>query len=292
MKPHLLNVSTGASHSFSGRRDLQPDINSMWHYHEEIELVYFKKGKGIQFVGDSIANFKDGDVVLIGSNLPHYWRFDLEYFKENTNTSAEVYVLHFKEDFWGQAFLNLPENLEIKKIISKCKQGIQVHGVSRKILSELIPEIIDASGSDRIIGLVNALKQIARAQQTKTLASLGFRFDFQLTEKDRIQSIYNYAINNYKKKIELKEIADIAGMSPNSFCKFFRAKSRKTFTQFLNEIRIGQACKLLIEDRLSVKEICYESGFYNFTSFHQSFKGITGKSPLRYAQEFIPKPGL
>lgn len=286
MKPHLLNVSTNSVDSFSARRDIMPDVNNLWHYHSALELIYIKKGRGTQFIGDSIKNFSDGDVVLLGSNLPHYWRFDPEFFEEKAGESVDVYAIHFKEDFWGKEFIDLPENQEIKKILQQAKQGIQLLGTSRERIAGLMPQIIEATGAMRIIKLLEVLTEIANCNEKNILVSLGFKPNFLENEKDRIQSIYNYTISNYKKKIELKEIAAVAKISPNSFCKFFKTKSRKTYTQFLNEIRVGQACKLLIENDLTVKEICYDCGFYNFTSFHKYFREITGKSPLKYQQAF------
>jgi AraC-like DNA-binding protein len=286
MKPHLLNVSTNSVDSFSARRDIMPDVNNLWHYHSALELIYIKKGRGTQFIGDSIKNFNDGDVVLLGSNLPHYWRFDPEFFEETTGESVDVYAIHFKEDFLGAAFIDLPENQELKKIIAQSKQGIKLEGISKAKIASLMPQIIEATGTKRIIKLLEVLTEIANCEEKNILVSLGFKPNFLENEKDRIQSIYNYTISNYKNKIELKEIAAVAKISPNSFCKFFKTKSRKTYTQFLNEIRVGQACKLLIEKDLTVKEICYDCGFYNFTSFHKYFREITGKTPLKYQQAF------
>jgi AraC-like DNA-binding protein len=286
MKPHLLNVSTNSVDSFSARRDTMPDVNNLWHYHSALELIYIKKGRGTQFIGDSIKNFSDGDVVLVGSNLPHYWRFDPEFFEQTTGESVDVYAIHFKEDFLGAAFIDLPENQELKKIIVQSKQGIKLEGISKAKIASLMPQIIAATGTMRIIKLLEVLTEIANCDEKNMLVSLGFKPNFLENEKDRIQSIYNYTISNYKNKIELKEIAAVAKISPNSFCKFFKTKSRKTYTQFLNEIRVGQACKLLIENDLTVKEICYDCGFYNFTSFHKYFREITGKTPLKYQQAF------
>ncbi|QNN43571.1 AraC family transcriptional regulator [Pedobacter roseus] len=286
MKPHLLNVSTNTVDSFSARRDIMPDINNLWHYHSALELIYIRKGRGTQFIGDSIKNFSEGDVVLLGSNLPHYWRFDPEFFEKKEEESVDVYAIHFKEDFLGAAFIDLPENQELKKMLAQSKQGIQLLGAAKERIAGLMPLIIEATGTMRIIKLLEVLTEIANCEEKKTLVSLGFKPNFLENEKDRIQSIYNYTISNYKNKIELKEIAAVAKISPNSFCKFFKTKSRKTYTQFLNEIRVGQACKLLIENDLTVKEICYDCGFYNFTSFHKYFREITGKTPLKYQQAF------
>nr|WP_199158824.1 helix-turn-helix domain-containing protein [Pedobacter sp. ASV2] len=287
MKPHLLKVSPTSAQSFSARRDMMPDVNNRWHYHSALELIYFKRGRGTQFIGDNIKNFSDGDVVLVGRNLPHYWRFDSEYFENSGQTTADIYVVHFEENFWGSSFLDLPENTEIKKVIEQSKQGMQITGNSKATIGNLIVDIVEATGTKKILSLLEALIEISHCKEINYLVSLGFQSNFQDTEKDRIQAIYNYTLTNYKKKIDLKEIAEIAKISPNSFCKFFKSRSRKTYTQFTNEIRIGQACKLLIENQMSVKEICYESGFYNFASFHKCFKDIMGKSPLKYQQEFM-----
>ena len=119
MRPQLLKVSKEPRHSFSVRQDIMPCINNRWHYHSEVELIHFKKGSGTQFVGDSIKEFKAGDVVLIGSNLPHYWKFDDAFFDVESTRSVDVRVAHFNENFWGQEFLQLPENLLIKSLLEK-----------------------------------------------------------------------------------------------------------------------------------------------------------------------------
>jgi AraC-like DNA-binding protein len=286
MKPHRLTIPSGSAQSFSSRHDVLPDVNNRWHYHDELELIYIKKGRGTQFIGDSISNFADGDVVLIGSNLPHLWQFDPEYFKEGQTLGVDVYVVHFAKDFWGSSFLSLPENQELNRVIEQSKQGIRIKGASKKTIAGFIVKIVEAAGAQKIIHLMEALLEISHSREADHLVSLGFQYDFQETERDRIQSIYNYTILNYKKKIELQEIAQVAKISRNSFCKFFKSRTGKTYTAFTNEIRIGHACRMLIEDKMSVKEICFECGFYNFASFHKCFKEITGRTPLKYQKSF------
>ncbi|MBE9583427.1 helix-turn-helix domain-containing protein [Mucilaginibacter sp. JRF] len=286
MKPQLLKVSTNIVHSFSARRDTEPDVNSHWHYHQEAELVYFKSGSGTQFIGDSIEHFKTGDVVLVGANLPHYWKFDDEYFAEGPS-AADVFVVHFNENFWGDVFLNLPENKAIKQTLDNAKRGIRLTDDVDEQIGRLIEKIIHHEGPAKIMLLMQVLTELGSHPQRQALASMGFHYNFQEAEKNRINAIYNYTIANFKNKIKLDEIAAIANVSPNSFCRFFKSRSHKTYSQFINEIRVGHACKLLIDNQLNVKEICYESGFYNFASFHKYFKQITGKSPLGYQKTFV-----
>lgn len=289
MKPQLLKVSTDLVHSFNARRDIKPNVNNHWHYHPELELVYFKKGNGTQFIGDCITPFNTGDVVLVGSNLPHYWQFDGSYFDTGADATADVSVIHFNENFWGDHFLELPENKQIKNLLKQSKRGIQITGDNLKAVGNLIERVIYAEGPRKIILLMEVLLAIAESDNTKLLASMGFQHNFQESEKDRINAIYNYSIVNFKKKITLEEIAAVANISPNSFCKFFKSRSKKTYSRFINEIRVGNACKLLINNQLNVKEVCYESGFYNFASFHKYFREITGKSPLSYQKTYIKK---
>ena len=289
MKPQLLKVMKGPGHSFSVRRDLLPHINNRWHYHTEVELIHFKKGDGTQFIGDSIKRFKSGDVVIIGSNLPHYWRFDDVYFEENTKAIADARVAHFTENFWGEHFLSLPENRNLKMILEKAKTGLQINGKTRLLVADLLEQLITSTGSQRIILLIEALCVIASCKQLSSLSSIGFKPEFGDAESDRINAIYEYSLKNFKGKIHLEEIAEVANISPNSFCRYFKSRTRKTYSQFIIELRVGHACKLLIENNQGIKRLCYESGFNNFTSFHKYFKQITGKSPLVYQKEFIDK---
>lgn len=286
MRPQLLKVSKGPDRSFSVRRDLFP-INNRWHYHSEVELIHIKKGEGTQFIGDSIKRFKPGDVILVGSNLPHYWRFDDIYYEENTKAVADIRVAHFNENFWGEHFLDLPENISLKTVLEKAKRGLQITGKTRQKIAELLEQLQQVEGPQRIILLIDALTWVANARQLVPLSSMGFKPDLVDSEKDRINAIYEYSIKNFKRKIQLEEIAEVANISPNSFCRYFKSRTRKTYSQFLIELRVGHACKLLIENNQCLKRLCYESGFNNFTSFHKYFKMITGKSPLVYQKEFV-----
>ena len=288
MKPQLLKVTSNPVGSFNVRRDEVPYLNNRWHYHAEVELIYFKEGNGTQFIGDSIKRFRSGDVVLVGAQLPHYWRFDDAYFN-GEQMKADIAVVHFCEDFWGNAFLNLPENKPIKTVLEKAQRGIQVQGESKNDIGILIESLLTAEGPKKIMTLMEALLKIERSQGNVPLSSIGFHHDYAETENDRINAIYNYSLANFKRKIQMEEMAAVANISPNSFCRYFKSRTRKTYTQFISEIRVGHACKLLIEDSMNVKQICYESGFHNFASFHKHFKMITGKSPLSYQKSFLQK---
>lgn len=288
MKAQLLKVSMAPAQSFSVRQDIEPFVNNKWHYHQELELIYFNEGKGTQFIGDNIQPFNSGDIILVGAHLPHYWKFDEMYFDEGGKAAnLDVKVAHFSEALWGDFFLNLPENRLLKEVLEKSKRGVKVTGKNRQQVADLLTRMLKAEGTERIIMLMQALVEIAKCRELETLASIGFQYDLEQVEKDRISDIYEYTYANFRNKICLEEIADVAKISPNSFCRYFKSRTRKTYSQFLTEIKVGQACKLLIEAHLNLKQICYNSGFNNFASFHKCFKKITGKSPLCYQREFV-----
>jgi AraC-like DNA-binding protein len=287
MRPQLLKVSKDPQCSFSVRQDTVPYINNRWHLHLELELIHFKRGEGTQFVGDNIRRFKSGDVVLVGANLPHYWRFDDTFFEEEKKDMTDIRVAHFSENFLGDQFLQLPENNNIRAVFDKAKRGLQIQGKAGQKIAEILEQLLLVEGTQRIILMIEALAIISSCKQFLQLSSIGFNPDNFVQESDRINAVYEYSLKNFRRKIQLEEIAEVANISPNSFCRYFKSKTRKTYSQFLIELRVGHACKLLIENNQCIKRLCYESGFNNFTSFHKYFKIITGKSPLIYQKEFM-----
>ncbi|WP_026464217.1 AraC family transcriptional regulator [Adhaeribacter aquaticus] len=287
MKPQLLKLSPGPAHSFSAREDKVPFINNRWHYHPEVELVHFHHGTGTQFVGDHISRFNTGDIVLVGANLPHYWRFDESYLEEIEEEKTYATAIHFTENFWGEEFLLLPENQAIRTILEKAKRGLVILEGNRKKIAQLIQKVHVAEGPFRIMALVECLTAIAHSDQLTPLSSMGFQAELSEPENDRLNAIYDYTFENFKSKISLTKIADVARLMPNSFCRYFKVRTGKTYSQFLIEIRIGYACKLLIQNKLPIKHLCFESGFNNFTCFHKNFKAITGKTPQIYQQEYL-----
>ncbi|CAG4993239.1 HTH-type transcriptional activator RhaR [Dyadobacter sp. CECT 9275] len=286
MKPQLLKVPKDLQQSFSIRRDVVLYFYNRWHYHPEMELVHIEQGSGTQFIGDNIQNFQNGDLLLIGPNLPHYWRCDEKYFKGESDLYAQATVLHFLPDLFGKTFLNLPENKSIKDLFQKAQWGIKLLGDTSEKVKRLMQSLLDHSSGNSIILLLEILETLAQCPEVKMLSNTYYHQEFDAYDTDRINEIYKYSLSNFHKKISIEEIAGVANISPHSFCRYFKSRSRKTYSQFLLELRIGHACKLLIEEKLSVAQICYESGFNNFANFNKYFKINTGMSPLQYQKNY------
>jgi AraC-like DNA-binding protein len=291
MKAHLLKVPYLSDSSFSLKQYKQANINSRWHFHPEIELIRIHEGSGTQFIGDKIRRFKSGEICLVGSNIPHFWRYD-DFDKKIDEESVCSTVIHFNELLWGNSFILKPENYLLKNLIEKSKRGLLIKGQTKKKVVELIEKLNISEGTFRIVYLLECLAVIAVANSNEVvpLSSLGFHLTPSVLEHERINTIYDYSFKNFKEKIPLDVIASKVGLVPSSFCRYFKSKTGKSFTEFIIELKVSNACKLLQEDKLSVKEICYESGFNNFSSFHKHFKLIKGVSPQKFKKSNSIKP--
>lgn len=278
MKPQKLIVPHTTTNSFSIRKEQIPNINNRWHCHTEVELICFHKGAGTQFVGDNIKRFAAGDIVLVGSNLPHYWRYDLD-FDDNCKEDSYSTVLHFNKDFMGEGWLNLPEFRSIRSLLAMADRGILINEIE---IASFIDRIYESDGFKRVMYLLECLQMIASIKSHHLLSSVGFEYKHSAEETDRLNNIYNYTFKHFKSKINLEDVATIADLVPSSFCRYFKHRTGKTYTQFLQNIRIGYACKLLLENHDTIKQICYNSGFTNYTSFHEIFKSVTGRTPKVY----------
>lgn len=292
MKPQLLKVPRGVQQSFSIRRDVVLYFYNRWHYHPEIELVHIEQGSGTQFVGDNIQHFQSGDLLLIGPNLPHYWRCDEKYFLGDTKLYAQATVLHFSADLFPESFRNLPENKSINELLDKAKYGMKLLGQENQHIKTLLQNLLNQTEGNPIISLLQILETLAQNKDIKLLSNSQYYEEYDQFDTDRMNHIYKYSLSNFQQKISIEEIAEVANISPHSFCRYFKSRSRKTYSQFLLELRVNHACKLLIEGKLSVAQICYESGFNNFANFNRYFKIHTGKSPLQYQKSYRASPLL
>lgn len=290
VKPQLLKVHKGLEKSFSIRRDVVLYFYNRWHYHPELELIHIEQGSGTQFVGDNIRHFQSGDLLLIGPNLPHYWRCDEKYFQSGSNLYAQATVVHFSEEIFGKTFLGLPENRSISELLDQARRGLKISGKDTDRVKKLLQGLLDQQNGNLIISLLNVLESLAQCAEIEPLSLTDYQQEYDQFDTDRINHIYQYSINHFQKKISIEEIAEVANVSPHSFCRYFKSRSRKTYSQFLLELRIGHACKLLAESKLPVAQICFDSGFHNFANFNKYFKLHTGQSPLQYQKQFRNMP--
>lgn len=286
MKPHFLDRTDLQNKSVSVHHNKYPHFLKVWHYHEQLELVLILKSKGTRFVGDSIEKFNRGEIILLGKNLPHMWLNDKEYFEKESNLLAEAIAVHFKEDFLGAEFFNLPEMKHIRNLFEKATRGLKFT-LNNETISAEIKALITSNDVEKIIKIVRILDLLAKEQTHTQLSTSGFVNSFRITENKKLARVYAYIFNNFKNHITLEAAADVAHMNPSAFSRYFKKVSRKTFSKYLNEIRIGYSCKLLLEEKYSITDICYASGFNNISNFNRQFKVITDYSPTEYLKNHL-----
>ncbi len=258
-----------------------PCLDSSWHYHAPYELIYISQSYGIRFVGDSVSHFFPGDLVLVGPYLPHLWRNDASYYKDEGTKKVKTIILKFTRDFIGEETFKYPEFADIDQMLEQAKFGLCFgKSISKKLHNDLIG-IIDLSPAEQSIKLLDTLCRLSLTDDKKVLSTSDMR-QYTTEHSHRLDAVLKYISDNYANYITLNDVADVACMTTNSFCRFFKKMTNKSFTQFLNEVRIRNASRLLIQDNLSVSEVCYMVGYNSVTNFNKQFKQIMGSTPKDY----------
>lgn len=282
MKPILRRAIPEVENSFVVRKDIGQKMKNNWHYHAECELLYIKKSSGIWLIGDYKGNFKSGDVILIGSGTPHSYRHEEKYIGEEEAEHGEALVTLFAPDIFGESFINLPESKEIKSLLELSKRGLKIEGKTLEIIGGIMEELQLAEKGRKLINLLTILHLITEKKEYEILATEGYSCTDGNNNNARLSSIIQYTYYNYHKQITIEEIASLVNMSIHSFCRFFKEKTKKTYMQFLMEVRIGQACRLLLNDDMRSAEVGYTCGYNSISHFNHQFKIIKNKSPLEF----------
>jgi AraC-like DNA-binding protein len=284
MKPTLRKVTPNPGYSFVVRKDVADEMINNWHYHPEFEILYIEKSSGTWLVGDHVGHFQSGNIVLLGSNLPHCYKHDPE-FLEKESGGESIGVL-FLASVFGKDFLKIPEAAPIKALLDKSAQGLKIEGESEAKCADLLKRMLKMSPGERMIALLSLLNTVAERREYTTLSSAAFTTLIG-GDQEKIKAVFDYTLHHFHEKISLDQVASLIHMTRYSFCRFFKRKTKKTYVQFIMEIRIGKACKLLVEDEKNVSEICYACGFNNLSHFHIQFKSITGMKPLEYKKNYV-----
>lgn len=286
MKPLLKIIKTQQNAPFQIMKVEEPYFFPSWHFHPEYEIMLVHKGTGIRFVGDSMERFQPGDLVFYGNNIPHLYRSDAAYYEKDTELVSKATVVYFKDTFMGQNLWDLPDITALRKLFSLSKRGIKFKGKTRVDLRRHIEKMNDEkTGLDKLIDLLTLFKIMAGTKEYDLLSSNAFTRYIEEDDCERINNVYQFIMDKYTENPSLEEVSDIANMSTTAFCRYFKSHTNKTYTQFLNEIKIGNVCKLLIDNNRSISQVCFESGFNNFTHFNSQFKKIIGLTPREYQKK-------
>lgn len=281
LTPALEKIEPDFGHSFALRKfeDSNPNQIPFWHFHPELEIVYVKHGSGKRHIGNHISYYNGGDLIFLGPNLPHYG------FTDRLSGSNSEVVVQMKEDFLGTNFLKLPEMQMIVQLFERSKSGLSFYGNTKDEVGARLMSLFYMDQFEKLTEFLKILQILATSKEYNILNASGIALVVQNQDTDRIDAIYKYVRKNFTEPIQLEEISMYVNMTVPSFCRYFKKVTGKTFTEFVNEFRIVHACKLLTEEQLSIAEVCFDSGFNNFSHFNKLFKAKTGKSPNAFRKE-------
>ena len=246
--------------------DKQQEFYNKLHQHEEIQISFLLKGNGSLIIADSIHTYTEGDLFVIGSNIPHVFQSNIL-----SNETSHMVSLFFTPTSFGDDFFNRREFDELKSFFQNAKTGFKTKQFPKNT-SENIQKLENESKFKRFTFLIDLLHFLSYTE-IETLTSFIYPKEITASDGERIQTIFDYAITNFHENITLKTISAIANMTPHSFCRYFKQRTNKTFFQFLIELRIANACKLLRHEKgFSIEDISYLSGFKNLSNFNRKFK--------------------
>lgn len=257
-----------------------------WHYHPAIEIMYITRGIGTRFVGDCIEQYEEGDVCMIGPNLPHEWRNDDTYFDKESGLRATCICLFFKREIFDPNFIRLPEMNNIRDLIERSRRGLKFTGNSKLEITRFIRSSVNDVGVRKVTNLLTLLELMATSTEYELLASVGFTNSVNSEDFERFKKVYKFLVKNFATSIRLEEVSTLVGLTPTAFCRYFKKRTKKTFVEYLNEMRIGYSKKLLLENKMKISTISGEVGFPNLSNFISQFKKVTGMSPSQFQKQF------
>jgi AraC-like DNA-binding protein len=255
-----------------------------WHFHPEYELTLIVSGEGRRFVGDHIGDFAAGDLVLLGRNLPHTWHSRAAEFSSPPRSHAVV--IQFDEDFLGAGFFSRPELTRVRRLLKRSSVGLRFGRRSQAAIAQRMIAMRELDPLPRLVELIGLLDLLARARDGAELSTAGFAPSLRVEDRQRIDRVYRFVNENFAGQLSLDEAARLVHMSPSTFSRFFFRTSGKHFTAYVNELRIGSACRLLIETDQGISQIALEVGFGNLSNFNRRFLELKKMRPRDYRQHF------
>jgi len=287
MKPLVEKVaSAGLALTAYERRD--PEFRFQWHCHPEYELTLILDSRGQRLVGDGIAEYSSGDLVLLGPELPHSWRSGP--VRSSAHELHRAVVVQFREEFLGRQFLELRELESVVSLLRRSANGLAFgHTECGRRVAAYLANLPGLSPAKRILCLLNALVDLSAEPESETLSSLRLRPLAHPENQRRIDVICRYLDEHFREEIDFVELANRFHMAQAALCRFFRRSTGRTLTTYLNELRVGAATQLLLETDESILNICFQVGFGNYSNFNRQFKRIKGLGPHALRREFLLK---
>lgn len=290
MRVVQFTIPVARENSVIVQEDIMPHFYNHLHRHNETQITWIVKGEGTLIAGNYMQPFKSGDIYVLGANQPHIFKSDSIYFDKRRKKQVHGLTFFFNPDGFFQPILNLPETKTIKKFVEGTSYGLQAPASKAKKISTEMFAVKNSKQGFRFASFMRLLQTLADIKDWKMLASISAENSFSDTEGLRMNEVYQFTMAHYSENIKLRQVANVAYLTPEAFCRYFKKHTRKTYVTFLSEIRINEACKkILARDYDSISSIAYDTGFTSAVSFNRVFRKVTGKSPRQYLKEYIQK---
>ncbi|MBL7769633.1 MAG: AraC family transcriptional regulator [Flavipsychrobacter sp.] len=287
IKPQLHKLVAEPDSSFVYQHWECSYFDKPWHFHKEYELTLIEKSEGTRFIGDQVSLFQPNDMVLIGPNIPHLYRNSESYYK-NSKTVAKSIFIHFTDDFLGNSFFEVPEMKLVKRLLNRSNLGLVIQDQTNDYVRDQLYEMQDLTPVKRLMKLLDILIVLSTSKHVSSVLSKEFTVSNN-KDASRIDLVFQYIMKNFRNEIYIEDIASKLNMSIGSFSRYFKHHTRKTFSNYVTEIRISHACQMLLEDAYSVSEIGFMTGFENQSNFYRHFKRYTGVTPKEYSARFFSR---
>jgi AraC-like DNA-binding protein len=259
------------------------------HFHEDCQLTYILEGDGQIFIGDTISEFTKGEALFIGKNIPHVLR-NYDNYYNNSNLHARAISVFFSHDTLMKIFTLLPEANSLERLLNYSAYGIKLHGEVASQVYKSVDRMLNLKNFDCILELMSILNTISKAHDLRLISTTSIPLHSVSEDNKKITTVFEFVMANFHEKISLKEISSKVNMSPTAFCRFFKQRTLKTFSNFLIEVRIGNACKMLAVGDYNTTQCCFSSGYNNVSNFHRHFRRVTGMTPSEYKQKIQKQP--
>lgn len=259
-------------------------FSTEFHFHKECQMVYVVESEGKRIIGDSVETFKSDELIFLGSGIPHAWHNDKAYIHTGENHARSI-ALFFDPDKLIELLSAFVQVKKLESFLETAQLGMKFSGHTKALLSGLLLEMSSREGLAQLISLLKILENLSTTNEYELLASDGYINTCQATDNDRMGKVFKHIFSNFTTEIQLNEVASLANMNKQAFCRYFKSRTQKTFTEFVNNIRITHACKLMAADDCQIAALAYDCGFNSVSNFNRFFKAIKGITPREYKKE-------
>ncbi len=261
-----------------------PYFSTEFHFHKECQLVYVVESEGRRIIGDNVENFNSDELILLGPDIPHVWHNDRKYFDRDNSAHARSVALFIDPDKLLASMAQFGLERQTELLLKKSQRGMKFSGQAKKTLKNILLEMTDQQPFAQLISFMRILDTLTRTREYTLLASHGYVNTYQAKDNDRIDTVFKYVFSHFKNEMQLDDVAKLVNMNKQAFCRYFKSRTQKTFVQFVNEVRIGHACKLLAEGDHPIAALAYECGFNSLSNFNRFFREIKLMTPRDYCR--------